>query len=506
MSQIEFGDFQTPNKLAKEVIEFLSQNLSTPDVIIEPTCGLGHFIDEAYLKWSDEPMYIGFEVNNNYYSQSKKKFSEYNNIEIKLQNFFTFDWNQYLKKFINKNIVIIGNPPWVNSSKQGLIGGENLPKKSNFQKIKGFEAKMGKSNFDIAEWIIIELIQAMYKSEGTIALLCKNATARKVLSYFWKKNIIIGESNLYLIDAKKDFDVSVDACLFVLNFANRGNKEASVFSSLLEDKKFLYRFGMYNEQLISNLDDYEKYAYLDGFSNYKWRSGVKHDASKVMELIKKENILVNGFGDVVDIEDTYLYPLLKSSDLGNGRVTPRKFVLITQKKVGDNTEVIKEKAPKTWKYLNGHIAKLNNRKSSIYKNRPLFSIFGIGDYSFSNWKVGVSSLYKNIEFIIIPPYQGKAMMLDDTCYFISCKTEKEANYWTTLLNSTEVKKFLHSILFIDAKRAITIDILKRIDMASLARKFDSFEMANTYLEFAGKEVQGQASFVFEEAVQYNKME
>lgn len=505
MSQIEFGDFQTPSRLAKEVIELLSKEFSNPDIIIEPTCGLGNFIDEAYSKWSTEARYIGFEVNNEYYEKTKNKFSENKSIEINFQNFFTFEWSKYLSKFKNKKIAIIGNPPWVNSSTIGKIGGENLPEKSNFQKIKGFEAKMGKSNFDIAEWIIIELVQAMSTLEGSISLLCKNATARKVLTYFWKKNISIGKASLYSIDAKKDFDVSVDACLFVLEFLKKDKKEALVFSSILENRKLLYRFGMEKEQLISNLDDYKKYSYLDGFSNYRWRSGIKHDASKVMELTLKDNKLFNGFGDVVNIEDNYVYPLLKSSDLGNGRISPRKFVIITQKSIGESTDSIKKLAPKTWDYLTEHSFKLNNRKSSIYKNRPLFSIFGIGNYSFSHWKVGISSLYKNIEFRIIPPYEGKAIMLDDTCYFISCSSEKEAKYWAKLLNSSEMKKFLNSILFLDSKRVITVDILKRMDMASLARKFGSFEVANSYLNLSQTQIngKGQATFVFEEGSKYN---
>lgn len=476
MSQIEFGDFQTPKRLTKQVIELLSEDISTPEIIIEPTCGLGNFIDESYLKWSNKPQYIGFEINNKYCIETKKRFLKYQNIEIRLQNFFTFDWKSYFEKFKNKRVLVIGNPPWVNNSTIGLLGGGNLPKKSNFQKLKGFEAKMGKSNFDIAEWIMIELIESMRTSRGTIALLCKNATARKVLVYFWKKNISIGEANLYNIDAKKDFNVSVDACLFVLKLSKKDIKQASLFSSLLTNKKLLYRFGMEKEQLISNLDNYNKYSYLDGFSNYKWRSGLKHDASKVMELTLKEGKLVNGFGDVVDIEKTYVYPLLKSSDIGNGRLFPRKFVIVTQKKVGEDTSKIKNKAPKTWNYLYQHIEKLNGRKSSIYKKQPLFSIFGIGDYSFSNWKIGISALYKNIEFRIIPPYKGKAMMLDDTCYFIPCDSKEEAEYWTTLLNSSEMKKFLSSIVFMDSKRAITVDILKRIDMVSLSKKFSNFRI------------------------------
>ena len=36
---------------------------------------------------------------------------------------------------------------------------------------------------------------------------------------------------------------------------------------------------------------------------------------------------------------------------------------------------------------------LDNRKSSIYNKRPRFSIFGIGDYSFSKWKVAISKAF-----------------------------------------------------------------------------------------------------------------
>ena len=503
MEQIEFGDFQTPKVLAAQVIKLLSRELSTPDIVIEPTCGLGNFIEEAYTEWNNKCQYFGFEINNEYYELTKNKFSYTNNIDIKLQNFFSFDWNSFFNRFTNKEIVIIGNPPWVSNSTMGMIDGENLPIKSNFQKLKGFDAKTGKSNFDIAEWIIIELVESTKSCTGHLAFLCKTATARKVLAYFWKKHKNIGEANLYLIDAKKGFNVSVDACLFVVKISTKyENKYASVYSSLLSDKKLLYKFGIYKGQLVSNLQDYKEYEYLDGFSNCTWRSGVKHDASKVMELTLKDNKLINGFGEIVDIEDTYVYPLLKSSDVGNSRLIPRKFVIVTQQKVGEDTNSIAAIAPKTWEYLNSHVSKLNNRKSSIYKNKPLFSIFGIGEYSFSNWKVGISGMYKNIKFNIIPPYQDKPIMLDDTCYFIPCNSEEEAQYWTKLLNSNEMKKFLYSLVFIDAKRPITVDILRRIDLAALSRKFGEFEIANKYLEFSGRETHGQASFVFEKRSNY----
>ncbi|SFV51353.1 modification methylase NspV [hydrothermal vent metagenome] len=498
MNKIEYGDFQTPNILTKQVLELLSKEVKNPHIIIEPTCGLGNFIEASYSKWGEECKYFGFEIDDEYYKKTTNRFSFSKKITIKLQNFFLFDWNLFFRKFNNKEFLIIGNPPWVNNSTIGMINGKNLPKKSNFLKLKGFEAKMGKSNFDIAEWIIIELIETFSLSNnGHLAVLCKTATARKVLTYFWKKNKNIGEANLYNINTKKYFNVSVDACLFVIKLSiTNDNKIASVYSSLLNSKELLYQFGMYKEQLISNLIDYKKYKYLDGFSNYIWRSGVKHDASKVMELTLKGNKLINGFGENVDIEDTYLYPLLKSSDIGNSRLIPRKFVIITQEKVGKDTSCISIIAPKTWEYLNLHSSKLNGRKSSIYKNKPPFSIFGIGKYSFSDWKIAISGLYKNIKFNVISPYQNKPIMLDDTCYFIPCNSEEEANYWVGLLNSDEMQKFLYSLIFIDAKRPITVEILKRIDMAKLSKKFGQLEISNKYLKFSGMEQKGQTSFVF----------
>ena len=122
------------------------------------------------------------------------------------------------------------------------------------------------------------------------------------------------------------------------------------------------------------------------------------------------------------------------------------------------------------RYLNKYSDILLNRKSSIYKNRPRFCVFGIGDYAFSHWKVAISGLYKNIHFNAIGPYEGKPIMLDDTCYFISCKNEKEAVFISQLLNSPISIDFIHSLVFFDAKRPVTIDVLKRIDLRKLATK------------------------------------
>jgi hypothetical protein len=55
-----------------------------------------------------------------------------------------------------------------------------------------------------------------------------------------------------------------------------------------------------------------------------------------MELTRKNNNLVNGLGEIVDLEDTYIYPLLKGSDIANGKISyTTKYVLVTQKNIGE---------------------------------------------------------------------------------------------------------------------------------------------------------------------------
>jgi hypothetical protein len=181
------------------------------------------------------------------------------------------------------------------------------------------------------------------------------------------------------------------------------------------------------------------------------------------------------------LEKEYLYPLLKSSDIGNSKINAhRKFVLVTQKFVGEDTNSIKDRAPNTWQYLLDHNHLLQKRKSSIYKNKPPYSIFGVGDYSFKKWKIAVSGLYKKLNFCLISPIDGRPVMLDDTVNFLSFETEEEARFILDLIISQPSLQILDSMIFWDEKRPITINILKRLSLKAVAEELGFLEK---YLNF-----------------------
>jgi hypothetical protein len=263
----------------------------------------------------------------------------------------------------------------------------------------------------------------------------------------------------------------VDACLLVYDSGITGTKRCDVYSALSASSKTSC-FGNENDQLVADINLYEKWKHLQNIDadNFMWRSGIKHDCSKVMELTRTDNKYVNNLGEWVDIEETFIYPMMKSSDLANDFL-PSRFMLVPQKFVGQKTKDIQNMAPKTWDYLSNYRHLFDQRKSSIYKNRPPFSIFGVGDYSFTPWKVAISGLYKQLHFVVVGPYQGKPVVFDDTCYFLACQNEEEAELIADLLNSEPANEFFSAFIFWDAKRPITAKILKKLNIMALARAF-----------------------------------
>lgn len=477
--QKEYGDFQTPLNLASDVVSLLDRLDGRPDRVIEPTSGLGSFLEAAHTLWGRGPRYEGFEINPDYVRESSSRLGE-SDFLISQQDFFTADWGSILKSQDSGRLLVVGNPPWVTNSALGSLDSGNLPPKNNFQGLRGLDAKTGKANFDIAEWILIKLIESL-PPQGTIALLCKTMTARKVLRHFWKTEGGLANSSLFLVDAKAHFSVSVEACLFYCSGRRTDQRTASIFSDLTTSHK-LSEFGLVDGHLVSDIETYTKHRDIDGGSAYTWRSGIKHDAAKVMEFALDEGQYRNGLGERVAIEQKFVFPLLKSSDIGNGKVTPRRFVLVTQRKTGDSTETIRESAPKTWTYLKKHAAILDSRRSSIYNNRSRFSIFGIGEYSFSLWKVAISGFYKSLRFVVVPPHDGRPVMVDDTCYLVPCDSEEEARLIETLLNSEHCQRFLSSLVFKDSKRPLTSEILRRISLAGIAKRMGRFDELAAFTE------------------------
>ncbi len=429
----------------------------------------------ALDRFSSVKTAVGLDINADHITLLQQKVAlraDKDKFSILHSDFFHTDWQQITAP-LPAPLLILGNPPWVTNSQLSAMESDNLPKKSNFQNHSGIDAITGAGNFDVSEWMIIKMIEWASEKEGVVAILCKTAVSRKVLLHQWRTSNQTGAAQIHLIDAKKVFDVSVDACLFIYDTSRPAAKSCDVFSNLSTDS-FLYMIGYRDGQIIANLEQFERWNHLQSKSKasvYRWRSGIKHDCADVMEFEKTGGKFRNKLGEMVELENKYVYPMLKSSDVANnGSKARSRWMLVTQQSIGEKTSTIKADAPKTWSYLTEHHAYFVRRKSSVYKNRPPYSIFGVGDYAFTQWKVAISGFYKNLNFTVVEPAEGKPTVLDDTCYFLPCNSKDEAEFIAWLLNLKAAQEFFESFVFWDKKRPITAKILGKLDIHNLAEE------------------------------------
>lgn len=467
----EYGDWQTSLPFAMSICEYIKSQGIRPQVIIEPTCGLGNFIVASLLTFDTIEDVYGIEIYKPYIDELENRITKLGEkitrvrIHLYHENIFDFDIEELANRINDRTVLAIGNPPWVTNSKLSEIGSENLPSKSNFKKVKGLEAITGKANFDIAEYISIRLIKKLSSDNVYFAFLLKNSVIKNILYEQKNSSANLSKIEQYNIDAQKEFGVSVSAALLYMRLFGGHERICDVYDFYTQ--RALFSFGWVNDKFVSNVIEYNNTKILDGQSPVMWRSGLKHDCSKIMELSKKNGHYENGLGEIVKIEEETIYPLIKSSDInGNTIIKTRKYVIVTQHYTNEDTDILKEHFPKTYQYLIEHAQYLDGRKSSIYKDRPRFSLFGIGDYSFKKYKVVVSGLYKHSHFSLVSEIDGKIPLCDDTCYLLGFDQFNVAKLSMEILNSPPVQQFIHTISFNDAKRSINKELLMRIDLCA----------------------------------------
>lgn len=471
----EYGDYQTPEFFSLAVCQYLQkQRKVKPSVIIEPTCGVGSFVKSSLI--FDASEIIGVEVNPEYCEICKQEISD-PRVQIINADFFSFDLKSVIKG--KEQLLIVGNPPWVNNSTLSTLNSDNLPTKANFKGLKGMDALTGASNFDICEYIILQLIASLSNTNTTIAMLCKTSVARNIFVELKRTHTNFRACDIFEFNANKVFGINASACLLVIELCeSESSTEICNVYSFENPNEIKNSFGYVDGNFYS--DAAKDVPDFSGACCFEWRQGVKHDCSKIMELSQQGTTLVNGLKEVVDIESEYVFPLVKSSMFKSPIVNNfKKQVIVTQKKVREDTAHIENDAPKTWSYLECHKEHFLKRKSSIYKDAPDYSMFGIGDYSYAQYKVGVSGFYKKPLFSVLISNDGKPVMTDDTSYFICFSTYDAAYTAMLILNSEKVQQFLLTIAFLDAKRPFTKKVLERIDFHRILGVISASDLVDT---------------------------
>lgn len=463
--RIEFGDWQTPIELARDLISLITKSNFIPKSIVEPTCGTGAFLLASGEQWPDAQL-IGLEINEDYVNSARAALGARG--RVRQADFFQVKWEDEFAQ-LAEPILVIGNPPWVTASKLGSLGSKNLPAKKNYKNISGLDALTGKANFDVSEWMIIRLLHGLRGREFLLSFLCKSIVARRILEYVTQTRYPIAGA-LHRFNAMEHFGAAVDAVALTLSSNLKtgiGNVDIWPTYPYLGANHSTQSLGIVEGNLVPDVDGFKRTYQFLGTSEPEWRSGIKHDCASVMELRYAQGSLQTNNGHPVDLENTFLYPLLKGSDVANHRWPPSRAAIIPQKRLGEDTDPIQHIAPKTWDYLSRNSTRLDSRKSIIYRNQPRFAIFGVGDYTFAPWKIAIAGLYKRLSFMLIPPWNNRPVVVDDTTYFLSFEVEEYARASFAALTSDIATSFFESLIFWEDKRPINKRILQSLDLQKL---------------------------------------
>jgi hypothetical protein len=484
----EWGDFQTPLPLASHVCRYLAELGVSPEVIIEPTYGAGNFIMAALRSFPAARLVYGVEIQEKYEWHLKtallidalhgRRFTA--EIVLRHDNVFTHTIPQEVLNA--KNFLIVGNPPWITNAELSTLVSTNVPEKRNIKSLNGLDALTGKSNFDLGEFVLLRLLDVFATKRGVLAMLCKNAVIKNIVEQLPQQRYPVANIRALAIDAHREFGAAVEASALVMDLGASQPAVTCAAASLDNPGRVTHIFGWTRDRFVSNVVEYESSAELDGRSPFVWRQGLKHDCKPIVELDPRHGVLFNGNNEVVDVEEDRVYWLLKSSDLKNFEIDQaRKKVIVTQRALGEDTSLLRQTTPKLWAYLMNHAEYFERRKSSIYRGKPPFSIFGVGEYSFKPYKVAIAGLYKEPRFSLVLPIDARPVMLDDTCYFVGFDSYVDALFTAALLNSPLIIRFLRAIVFTDAKRPYTKEILMRVDLVRVATRV-SFQMLRAFWE------------------------
>ncbi len=465
----DLGDFQTPAALVSAVIDRLDALGVRHDRVLEPTCGRGHFV-AGLLSRPDPPQEVrGFEIQADYVDACRSLARVGTLVGVERADVFGVNLATRPRWTTSGPLLVVGNPPWVTAGELGRLGSENRPARSSIVGLSGLDARTGRGNFDLAEAVWHKLLNEIDQPDATIALLCKTTTARNVLRWAIRAGKPIEGATIHRVDARRWFAAAVDACLLVVRLGSTPDAlRVEVFPDLRSNRAES-TIGVVDGQLVADLDSFARHSFAFGRSPVEWRQGVKHDAAAVMELVAHDGTLRNGLGEAVDVEPEHVYPLAKGADLGRLDFEgPSRQVIVTHRRLGEETRALETEAPRLWAYLVRHAGAFAARRSKVYDGRPPFAMFGIGAYTFAPFKVAVSGLHKEARFRVVGPVNGRPVLFDDTCYFLPLENRAEAERLLHLLDGPMARGLINSMRFPDAKRPITKGLLSRIDLDAMA--------------------------------------
>ncbi|WP_225334716.1 N-6 DNA methylase [Halomicrobium urmianum] len=195
-----------------------------------------------------------------------------------------------------------------------------------------------------------------------------------------------------------------------------------------------------------------------GDAGQEIRHGLKDDAEDVFSVDR----------DLLDrIELDLVYPYLKSRHVVRYGHFGHDLRLVPMREAHEDNEArLRERYPETYRYLRERRGALEERSSSWLDNGPFYNVFGLGEYTWADYRVAWCRLGYKPHFAVVstaddPDLGEKQVIPGDHYMFVATDDEREAHFLCALLNSAPYQRSLRDVAG-DGKASLTKSTVSRL--------------------------------------------
>jgi len=142
------------------------------------------------------------------------------------------------------------------------------------------------------------------------------------------------------------------------------------------------------------------------------------------------------------VEADLLYPLLRGRDVERWKAVPSASIIVAQDpktRSGITPDQMKRDHPKAYSYLARFEKLLKSRaayKRYFTDEDPFWTMFNIGEYTFSTWKVVWREQASGFTAAVVSPHEKRAVIPDHKLMLVNVASKQEAHYLCSTLNSS----------------------------------------------------------------------
>ena len=533
--RLQLGEYYTPRGVAELSVGELNVGDYKTDTFLDPGCGSGIFLatcidakrdalggdlaPDALVDVITETVY-GIDLNPVAVKSAKLSYllsllpvleeAEVDRLEIPV--FLTDslkltreDEIRYSGESINLTVDhLVGNPPWITwgnlSEPVRDAWREKYVKQLDLLPHHGVETRLGHVNDDISVPFIWVCVYHYLAEGGNASFVLKRdimkGPAGRLLRTQQVNSRLVAVRHIHDFNRLRPFgdDVGVHSAIYMIEADEQpgfpietdswkkgsGKPEFSTADRMWDtlEHEETGMIPVEEDEPSSSWvrEDAENRAL--GECEHDIRHGVKDDATDVYSIDRSQ---------LAELEHDHVYPYIKSKNVVKYGLFGHELHLVPIKKANEDNETeMQNNCPKTYEYLESHRQALEDRSSTWLDKGTFYNVFGLSEYTWSDYKVVWCRLGFKPHFAVVSTVDdedlGEKMVVPgDHFMFISTDNEYEAHFLCGLLNSSIYQKSIKGIAS-EGKSSLSKTVISKLELPEYRETEDSKRLAELSME------------------------